>query len=108
MSTLYGRMFNEEPGEADRPRTVLTPEAQRAYLAHVNGTCPGCEACEPDWSGPTKAEVAAQVRAETKAEADARRKAEIQAWRQRNPEATCSDAVAGMLADLEATCRPTK
>lgn len=48
---------------SDAPRIGLTVEQQRAYLAHVDGTCPGCADCDEDmrwqalWAGPTQAEM---------------------------------------------------
>ena len=60
------------------------------------------------WAGPhpSKAEVERQVEREH-GDATAKRRAdEVADWRRRHPEATCSDHVAGMLADLEAACAP--
>jgi hypothetical protein len=56
------------------------------------------------WSiAPTAAEVDAQLALEQKGKDQAERAALLASWRQRNPQATCSDRTAWLLCDLERT-----
>lgn len=57
-------------------------------------------------SAATEAQVAATLHGQQR-ETDAARRAEtIAAWRARWPESTCSDRVAGVLADMESQFGP--
>ena len=45
--TLFTKMLEgKDTPEPDRPRVRWSPEMVEEYLAHVNGTCGGCEHCE--------------------------------------------------------------
>ena len=52
-------------------------------------------------SGPTQAEVEAQMAREGKAVMEQERAASLADWRRRNPQATCRDAIALVLLDME-------
>ena len=72
--------------------------------------CRGCAVCATygiDWAtAPTKAQVRESRKVAQRAQEAAQRAARLAAWRAANPQATCSDGVAMMLADLEDACKP--
>lgn len=77
---------------------------ERAYLAHVDATCLGCELCDEDlqweaiWNGPT----AAQVKATSRVVAQVCRQSYVAEWRQKNGIAPhVKDAVVAALMDIE-------
>lgn len=103
MNDLYRKMFiGEHAVEGDESRRFIahSPYEQAMYVTHIGGDCLGCEFCDPDWEGPTKADVKAQ----TKAIARADRMASIGAYRVAHPELNpeASDATVWALIEIHA------